>query len=115
MDPNCLFCKIVAGTIPSKKVFEDNYTVAFHDIDPKAPTHILVVTKEHFAGLHEIPAEKMDTVKTLFTAVNTIVKQEKLVQAGYRLVVNYGQQGGQAVPHIHVHVLGGRPMQWPPG
>ena len=115
MDPDCLFCKIIAGKIPSKKVFEDDSIVAFLDIDPKAPTHILVSTREHYAGLHEIPPEDTDTVKSLFTAVNIIVRQEKLIEAGYRLVVNFGKQGGQAVPHIHVHVLGGRSMHWPPG
>jgi histidine triad (HIT) family protein len=115
MDSNCLFCKIIAGTIPSKKVYEDDHTYAFHDIAPKAPTHILVVTKEHYAGIHEIPAAKMDMVRHLFSTVNTIVEQQELTGTGYRLVVNYGKEGGQAVPHVHVHILGGRAMHWPPG
>jgi histidine triad (HIT) family protein len=115
MDPNCLFCKIIAGQIPSKKAFEDKYTFAFHDIAPKAPTHILVVPREHYSGIHEIPADKMGIIEKIFSSVNAIVRQEKLLENGYRLVVNFGKQAGQAVPHIHVHILGGRDMHWPPG
>ena len=110
MSDDCLFCKIGAGKIPSKKVYEDDHTFAFHDIAPKAPTHILVATREHYQAIHEIPLEKMDIVKQLFTAVRAIVKQEKLLDCGYRLVVNFGSQAGQSVPHIHVHILAGTTM-----
>lgn len=112
---DCLFCRIVKGEIPSKKIFEDTDTIAFHDINPKAPVHILVIPREHHEGVHEIPEGRMDIIQHLFAAVTRVINQEKLAGSGYRLVINFGKQGGQAVPHIHVHVLSGRDMHWPPG
>ncbi len=112
---NCLFCKIINGEIPAMKVFEDEHSLAFNDIDPKAPTHILVIPREHYAGIHEIPSEKMNILSHIFTTVSNVVTQERLEQDGYRLVINFGENGGQEVPHIHVHILAGRAMQWPPG
>ncbi len=112
---NCLFCKIVAGEIPATKVFEDEFTLAFRDIDPKAPTHILVIPKEHYQDMHDIPAEENQLFGKIMSTVSQVVKSEKLIEKGYRLVVNSGNDGGQAVPHIHVHILGGRSLQWPPG
>jgi histidine triad (HIT) family protein len=112
---DCIFCKIVNNRIPAKKIHEDEYTVAFNDLNPQAPVHILVIPKEHYSGIHEIPADKTDIVKRLFDAVTTVVKKNDLDIKGYRLIVNFGEKAGQSVPHIHVHVLGGREMKWPPG
>lgn len=112
---NCIFCKIVSGDIQSKKIYEDRHTIAFHDISPQAPTHILVITREHYTGIHEIPDDRMEIIAHLFAAVSQVVSQEGLIENGYRIVVNFGKQSGQEVPHIHVHILAGRPMKWPPG
>lgn len=112
---SCLFCKIIAGQIPSTKVYEDESTLAFRDIDPKAPTHVIVVPKVHHEAVHEVPAEQGNLFANLMNAVSAVIKSENLKQNGYRLVINSGVDGGQTVPHIHVHVLGGRSMHWPPG
>jgi histidine triad (HIT) family protein len=96
-------------------VREDASTFAFNDINPQAPVHILVVPKEHYAGIHEVPVEKADIIKDLFGAVQAIVKEKELIDKGYRLVVNFGAKAGQSVDHIHVHILSGREMRWPPG
>ena len=112
-DKNCLFCKIIQGTIPSSKVYENEFVFAFRDIAPKAPTHVLVCPKVHHAGVHEL--SDLSIMQKIFEGVNAIIAQENLAADGYRLVVNYGARGGQAVPHIHVHVFGGRDMSWPPG
>jgi len=112
---SCLFCKIIAGKIPCTKVYEDSYTLAFRDIDPKAPSHILVVPKEHFESIHDVPAEKSDLYSQLMNTASKVVTAENLTEPGYRLVINSGTDGGQMVPHIHVHILGGRSLHWPPG
>jgi histidine triad (HIT) family protein len=113
---DCLFCKIVKGEIPAEKVHEDEHTVVFVDIDPKAPTHLLAIPKVHYAAIHEIPAEKMETMAQVMNAVSTVVRDRDMpANGGYRLVVNAGSNACQAVPHIHVHILSGRAMQWPPG
>jgi histidine triad (HIT) family protein len=111
----CLFCKIVKKEIPAEIVFENNDAVAFKDIDPKAPVHLLVIPKKHYSHLHEIPPEESDVISGLFSGVSDVIRQEKLDTTGYRLVVNSGANSGQAVFHIHVHILAGRAMQWPPG
>lgn len=112
----CLFCKIVSGTIPAKKVFEDEVAIAFRDIHPQAPVHILVVPKKHFASLEELGAtvENEALLGHLVAVVNQIARAEKLA-LGYRTVINTGPDGGQTVNHLHLHLLGGRPMEWPPG
>ncbi len=112
---DCLFCKIIAGDIPAKKVYEDENTVAFYDISPQAPTHILVIPKKHYEGIHDVPEDETELFSTLMTAASSIVKSEELTETGYRLVVNSGPDALQAVPHIHIHILSGRSMQWPPG
>jgi histidine triad (HIT) family protein len=112
---DCLFCKIIAGQIPSSKVFEDEHTLIFKDISPKAPTHLLAIPKEHYATVQDIPIAKMGLMIDLFNAVGKIVKQLDLGAKGYRLVINSGEQAGQAVPHLHVHILAGRHLAWPPG
>ena len=112
---HCLFCKIIAQQIPSSKVYEDDYTFAFNDITPQAPVHILLAPKIHFAGIHEVTSDNMPIIKKLFDAISVIVIQQKLAERGYRLVVNFGETAGQSVPHIHIHILSGRDMHWPPG
>ena len=112
---NCIFCKIISGDIPADKVYEDENIIAFNDINPQAPTHILVIPKEHFCNIHTVPNDKQNLFSELFGAVSKIVKEQKLTENGYRLVINSGKDGGQEVDHIHVHLLGGRSLQWPPG
>lgn len=112
---DCLFCKIVNGDIPSTKVYEDEHTLAFRDIDPKAPSHVLVIPKEHYSSVHQVPDEQSDLFVKLMQTVSKVVETEDLIDEGYRLVINSGKNGGQLVDHIHVHVLGGRSLQWPPG
>ncbi len=112
---DCLFCKIIKGEIPSEKVYEDENTLAFRDIKPQAPTHVLVIPRDHYASVHEVPSERMGLISEVFAAVKQVVAREKLTVEGYRLVINFGSNAGQLVDHIHVHVLGGRAMQWPPG
>ena len=111
---DCIFCKIVAGAIPAKKAMEDDHLIAFHDIDPKAPTHILVIPKKHIASLAHIqPGDEALLGKLLATAAD--VARQQGLDRGYRLVISTGPEGGQTVDHLHVHLLGGRPMHWPPG
>jgi len=109
---SCLFCKIVAGEIPAKLVKTGESYLAFRDINPQAPTHILLIPKEHFASLPDVKDAKL--LGTLFQAAAEIAAEEKL-DKGFRLVVNTGAESGQTVFHIHIHILGGRPMEWPPG
>ena len=110
----CLFCKIVAGEIPSKKVFEDDRVYAFCDINPQAATHILVVPRKHVASLAETTAGDQEMLGYLHLVAAQIAKSEGLSQ-GFRTVINTGPDGGQTVDHLHVHLLGGRAMMWPPG
>jgi histidine triad (HIT) family protein len=115
MADNCLFCKIAKGEIPAAKVYEDDATVVFKDIGPKAPVHLLAIPREHFDAVHNVPAAKMALMGRLLETVAKVVKQEQLTAKGYRLVINSGADAGQAVPHIHVHILAGRTLAWPPG
>jgi histidine triad (HIT) family protein len=110
----CLFCKIIAGEIPSKKVFEDDLTYAFGDINPQAPTHILVVPRKHIPSLAEASAEDQEMLGYLHLVAARIARSEGLSK-GFRTVINTGPDGGQTVDHLHVHLLGGRAMMWPPG
>ena len=111
---DCLFCKIIAGQIPSKKVFEDDHTYAFEDIDPKAPTHVLVVSKKHIRGLKEVTREEAEIVGLCHLTAAKIAR-ERGIEEGYRTVLNVGPRSGQSVFHLHVHLLGGRDLKWPPG
>jgi histidine triad (HIT) family protein len=110
----CLFCKIIAGEIPSKMVFEDDLTYAFRDINPQAPTHVLVVPRKHIASLAEAGAEDEGLLGYLHLVAARIANNERLPN-GFRTVMNTGSDGGQTVDHLHVHLLGGRAMGWPPG
>lgn len=110
---DCLFCKIAAGEIPSNKVYEDESVYAFYDIDPKAPTHFLVVPKEHIVSCGAIGEEHEALVGHMFHVISKVTK--KLGLTDFRVVSNCGEKAGQSVFHLHFHVLGGRDMTWPPG
>jgi len=114
MSDNCLFCRIAAGEIPSTKVFEDEKVLAFRDIDPKAPTHILVIPKEHIDSAASVDASNSAVVARIFEVIADIAKLEGLSE-GFRVVSNIGESAGQSVPHLHFHLLAGRPFAWPPG
>ena len=111
---DCLFCKIVEGKIPAKKVYEDEHTFAFEDIDPKAPTHVLIVPKKHLTGLKEATAADAEIIGRCHLTAAKIAK-DRNIEDGYRTVLNVGPKSGQSVFHLHVHLLGGRDLRWPPG
>jgi histidine triad (HIT) family protein len=111
----CLFCNIVEKKIPGDVVYEDEHAVAFRDIRPMAPTHVLVVPRKHIAAIHDLTAEDAATVGNVLVAARKVADQLGLTAAGYRLVINDGDAAGQTVHHIHVHLLGGRNLSWPPG
>jgi len=110
----CLFCRIAAGEIPSKKVYEDDQIYAFYDIEPAAPVHFLVIPKAHIASAGEINKENSPVVAHIFTVIASLAKELKL-SGGFRVVSNCGESAGQSVKHLHFHVLSGRDMTWPPG
>ncbi len=114
MTPDCLFCKIIEGEIPSKKVFEDDRVFAFEDIDPKAPTHVLIIPKKHIVGLKEADPNDAEILGYMQLAAAKLANERKL-ESGYRTVLNVGPDAGQSVFHIHLHLLGGRKLSWPPG
>ena len=111
----CLFCNMVSGAIPCDKVYENEYVLAFRDIDPKAPTHILIIPKKHIKTLNEINENDQDLLGELLLTAKKIAKDEGIDTSGYRTVFNCNSDGGQTVFHIHMHLLGGRQMDWPPG
>ena len=112
---DCLFCKIINGDIPSTKVYEDELVYAFRDIEPQAPTHILIIPKEHISSANELTEENATVVGHVFAVAAKIAKAEGIAEGGYRIVNNCGEDGGQTVKHLHFHMLGGRSLQWPPG
>jgi len=111
----CVFCQIVAGELPADKVWEDDDILAFRDLHPAAPTHVLVIPKTHHASLSETVAADPTLAGKVITACTHVARQLELPESGYRVVVNEGAQGGQTVFHLHAHVLGGRALSWPPG
>jgi histidine triad (HIT) family protein len=111
----CLFCAIVAGEIPSTRVLETDRILAFRDINPQAPTHVLVITKEHHPDAAALAAADPGLLGELVTAAHRVASDEGVAETGYRLVFNTGAQAGQTVFHVHGHVLGGRNLTWPPG
>jgi histidine triad (HIT) family protein len=115
MTKDCLFCKIVASQIPSKKVYEDDFLLAFTDINPQAPIHIVIIPKKHIESLSDASKEDENLLGRIQIAASEIAKQFPEMKDGFRLVNNCGINGGQTVYHIHYHLLGGRAFVWPPG
>lgn len=113
--PDCIFCRIVAGEIPSTKLHEDETTVAFADVNPQAPVHILVIPRDHVPSLADLPEAGSEVAGHLLLTAARVAREAGLEEAGYRVVTNIGSDGGQSVGHLHLHVLGGRAMGWPPG
>lgn len=112
---DCIFCKIVAGEIPSETVYEDEEILAFEDVNPTAPTHVLVIPKRHIATVNDLSDAHAPLVGRLLVRAGTIAGERGLSEDGYRLVMNCMRGAGQTVFHIHLHLLGGRPFGWPPG
>ena len=111
----CLFCRIVAGQIPATVIYRDDHVVAFRDINPQAPVHVLVVPTRHLPSLLALTEDSDSAVGNLVRKAVQIAKDEGVAESGFRLVVNTGPDAGQSVDHVHVHLLGGRPLSWPPG
>ena len=112
---DCIFCKIVAGEIPAAKVYEDEFCVAFNDISPQAPTHVLIIPREHFDSLDKAEHKDKETLGHLLLTAAEIARENGFAADGYRIVINTNRNGGQTVYHLHVHLLGGRPFIFPPG
>jgi histidine triad (HIT) family protein len=112
---NCIFCKIVNGEIPCSKVYEDDKVLAFKDINPGAPVHILVVPKQHIQSILDLDESNKYITVDIFDAINKIANMSGIDKDGFRVVANTGADGGQTVAHLHYHILGGRSLQWPPG
>ena len=114
-DPDCVFCKIVAGEIPSTPVAEDDAVLAIRDIAPRAPTHVLLVSREHIRSAAELTEADAPLLGRLFALAAEIARSEGIAEGGYRVVTNIGTWGGQSVDHLHFHLMGGRKFSWPPG
>lgn len=112
---DCIFCKIVNGEIPSKKVYEDDTVLAFEDINPQAPVHILVIPKEHIPSIKDINEDNLDIISHIHLVIKKLAKDKGIDKDGFRIVNNCGEKGGQTVGHLHYHLLGGRHLMWPPG
>lgn len=115
MPDDCLFCRIVEGEIPSDKVFENQSVYAFRDLNPQAPTHVLIIPKAHVASAADLESGHADDLVAIFEAAASIAEDEGIAGDGYRLITNVGRDAGQTVFHLHFHLVGGRPMGWPPG
>ena len=114
-DESCIFCRIIKGEIPSKKIFEDDEIFAFHDITPQAPVHFLVIPKHHISNIMETKAEDINLLGKLLFKAQELAAGEGCGEKGFRLVINCKSHGGQTVDHFHLHILGGRHLRWPPG
>lgn len=112
---NCIFCQIINGKIPCNKVYEDDKILAFKDINPEAPVHIVVVPKQHIQSVLDLDENNISITVDIFNAINKIAKDLGIDKDGFRVVANTGINGGQTVAHLHYHILGGRSLQWPPG
>ncbi|MFC1567056.1 histidine triad nucleotide-binding protein [bacterium] len=112
---DCIFCKIVNKEIPAQLLYEDDNIIAFNDIDPKAPIHILIIPKKHIQKVSEVNIDDKDLLSSMIFIANKLAKEKSIDESGFRLVLNCGSDGGQAVDHVHLHLFGGRPMNWPPG
>jgi histidine triad (HIT) family protein len=114
-DPNCIFCKIASGAIPAKRLLEDEHGLAFADLNPQAPVHALVIPRAHHASLAAVPESETALLGHLLALTKRLAVQLGVDNAGYRTVINSGADGGQTVHHLHLHLLAGRAMTWPPG
>ncbi len=112
---NCLFCRIAAGEIPAKLIYQDEDVLAFHDINPQAPLHALIIPRKHIATINDLQADDAALVGKLFLVAKQIAAEQGYDEDGYRVVMNCGVHAGQSVFHIHLHLLAGRPLKWPPG
>ena len=112
---NCIFCKIAAGEIPSSKVYEDDQVLAFRDLEPQAPVHVLIIPKTHYASILDTPCDGASPLPAMAAAAQKIAQELGIAEKGFRLVINTGKDGGQSVPHLHMHLLGGREFGWPAG
>lgn len=113
--PDCLFCKISDGEIPADIVFENEKVVAFRDINPQAPTHVLIIPRKHIATINDLESEDASEIGQLFLAGAAVARNEGIADSGYRVTMNCNADAGQTVFHLHLHLLGGRQMTWPPG
>ena len=114
-DNSCLFCRIVSGQIPATKIYEDDHSIAFRDINPQAPVHVLLIPKHHIVSLKETGLDDHAVLGHLLVVAGKIAAQEGIAESGFRVVANSGSDAGQSVFHLHLHVMGGRFMAWPPG
>ena len=114
MEETCIFCRIVAGSIPARVAHEDDLTLAFHDVDPRAPVHVLIVPRKHIPAVDQLQETDADVMGRLFVVARKLARDLGVAGSGYRLVINNGKDAGQTVDHIHLHLLGGRPLKWPP-
>ena len=105
---DCIFCQIVAGKIPSEIIYQDEELIAFRDINPQTPTHLLIIPKKHIPSLAQLSQAELPLMGRMVTVANKLAKEEGIAETGYRLVLNYGEWGGQVVPHLHMHLIGGR-------
>jgi len=112
---DCIFCKIAEGKIPAKVIWQNDELLAFHDISPQAPTHALIIPKTHIANLGEATEDTETLLGRMLLAANRVASELGIEKTGYRLVINHGRDGMQTVPHLHIHLLGGRMLGWPPG
>lgn len=114
-DPTCLFCRIAAGEVPADIVHDDDLVVAFRDVSPKAPTHLLLIPRRHIASAAELAETDAEMLGRLFSVAAQLARDEGVAEHGYRMVTNVGRGAGQSVAHLHFHLLGGRSLGWPPG
>lgn len=112
---DCIFCKIVKGDIPCDKVYEDDKVIAFNDINPASPIHVLIIPKEHITSVNDVNEGNQHIISHIFITIGKIAKELNIDSEGYRVVTNIGKKGGQTVEHLHFHILGGRNLGWPPG
>ena len=115
MSGDCLFCRIASGDQPASVVFEDEDVVAFEDINPQAPTHLLIIPRDHIESINDLREDQLEIAGRLLTVCKELAESRGCADDGYRVVINCGSDGGQAVAHLHAHLLGGRGLSWPPG
>jgi histidine triad (HIT) family protein len=115
MDPKCIFCRIISGESPAVTIHQDDLVIAFHDIHPAAPTHILIVPIEHVQSINQLPKENTQLIGHMFLIAKQLAAEKGIDNSGYRLIINSGPDANQTVFHLHLHLLGGRPMRYPMG